>query len=86
MVGPGGRDPQGARSRQALLPVPERTGALRNVANSMLRSAAAAAAAGSSGDGGSSAAAEEALGMLKQAADLAADHYGKEHPGGWVVR
>lgn len=72
MVGPGGLDPQGSRLRQALVPVPERTWALRNVANSMLRSAAAS---------GDNAAAEEALGMLKQAADLAAEHYGATHPG-----
>jgi hypothetical protein len=54
------------------VPVPERTWALRNVANSMLRSA------GGSGD---AAAAEEALGMLRQAAELSAEHYGKQHPG-----
>lgn len=63
--------------RQALVPVPERTWALRNVANSMLRSGAAAS--------GDTAAAEEALTMLKQAADLAAEHYGKTHPGEWPV-
>lgn len=64
--------------RQDLVPVPERTWALRNVANNMLRTAAA-----------DSAAAAEALGMLKQAADLAAGHYGKTHPGKvdskWII-
>ncbi len=60
------------------MPVPERTWALRNVANAMLRSGATAAAAA---DGGGGAAAEEAVGMLRQAAQLSADHYGPEHPG-----
>jgi hypothetical protein len=34
--------------------------------------------AGGSGD---AAAAEEALGLLQQAAELSAEHYGKQHPG-----
>jgi hypothetical protein len=77
VAGPGGIDPQGARSRQQLVPAPERIWALRNVASNMLRSTA------SSGGGGSSSApsAEEAVSMLQQASDLAAEHYGRNHPG-----
>jgi hypothetical protein len=77
-MGPGGLDPQAARARNQLVPAPERIWALRNVANSMLRSTA------SSGGGGSSSStpsAEEAVSMLKQASDLAAEHYGMTHPG-----
>jgi hypothetical protein len=36
----------------------------------------------SAGGSGDAAAAEEALGMLQQAAQLSAEHYGKQHPGG----
>lgn len=76
IAGPGGLDPSGARQRQALVPVPERTWALRNVANNMLRSAV-------SGDGSSNGAAavSEALAMFKQAAELSANHYGPHSPG-----
>jgi hypothetical protein len=35
----------------------------------------------SAGGSGDAAAAEEALGMLQQAAELSAGHYGKQHPG-----
>ena len=82
--GPGGLDPQGARLRQQLVPAPERIWALRNVANSMLRSTASSGGGGGSAASSSSSSApsaEEAVSMLKQAADLAADHYGKNHPG-----
>ena len=67
MVGPRGLDPSGAEQRKALVPAPERMWALRNVANNMLRTGA--------GDK-----AGEALNMLQEAADLAADTYGKDHP------
>lgn len=77
--GQGGLDPQGARLRQQLVPAPERIWALRNVANSMLRSTASSGGSGSSGS--STPSAEEAVSMLHQAADLAAEHYGKNHPG-----
>lgn len=79
VVGQGGLDPQGARLRQQLVPAPERIWALRNVANSMLRSTASSGGSGSSGS--STPSAEEAVSMLHQAADLAAEHYGKNHPG-----
>lgn len=93
VVGPGGLDPQAARLKQQLVPAPERIWALRNVANSMLRSATfgAAGSSGSSAAAGGDAAdsispaAEEALSMLRQAAYLAADHYGDNHPGGCTV-
>jgi len=80
VAGPGGLDPQGARMRQQLVPAPERIWALRNVANSMLRSTASSGGGGTSGS--STPSAEEAVSMLKQASDLAAEHYGKDHPGG----
>jgi hypothetical protein len=44
----------------------------------MLRSAAVG---GGDGSSGAMAAVDEALGMLQQAADLSADHYGADHPG-----
>lgn len=78
LQGPATSASGGLLDTQALVPVPERTWALRNVANAMLRSGATAAAAA---DGGGGAAAEEAVGMLRQAAQLSADHYGPEHPG-----
>ena len=68
MVGPRGLDPSGSEQRKALVPAPERMWALRNVANNMLRTGA--------GDK-----AGEALNMLQEAADLAADTYGIDHPG-----
>jgi hypothetical protein len=68
VVGLRGLDPSGAEQRKALVPVPERMWALRNVANNMLRT-------------GSGDQAGEALNMLQEAADLAADHYGRDHPG-----
>lgn len=80
VAGPGGLDPQGARMRQQLVPAPERIWALRNVANSMLKSTASSGGGGTSGS--STPSAEEAVSMLKQASDLAAEHYGKSHPGG----
>lgn len=79
VAGPGGLDPQGARMRQQLVPAPERIWALRNVANSMLRSTASSGGGGSSSS--STPSAEEAVSMLKQASDLAAEHYGKNNPG-----
>jgi hypothetical protein len=69
VVGPSGLDPSAQEQRKALVPVPERTWALRNVANSMVRSGGAAQLPG-------------AVKMLREAADLAADHYGAGHPGG----
>lgn len=84
VAGPGGIDPQGARMRQQLVPAPERIWALRNVANSMLRSTASSGGGGSSGSATPSA--EEAVSMLQQASDLASDHYGKQSPGEhWVA-
>eukprot|EP00775_Hariotina_reticulata_P000703 gene703-1003_t len=77
IAGPGGLDPSGAQQRQALVPVPERTWALRNVANNMLRSAAAVSGGGSANG---AAAVAEALAMFKQAAELSASHYGPDHP------
>lgn len=64
-----GLDPSGPAQRAALVPVPERTWALRNVANNMLRFGAAGSQAG------------EAVGMLREAAQLSADYYGATHPG-----
>jgi hypothetical protein len=69
VVGPSGLNPSAPEQRKALVPVPERTWALRNVANSMVRSGGAAQLPG-------------AVKMLQEAADLAADHYGPGHPGG----
>jgi hypothetical protein len=80
VMGPGGLDPQAARARQQLVPAPERIWALRNVANSMLRSTASSGGGGSSSS--STPSAEEAVSMLKSASDLAAEHYGMSHPGG----
>lgn len=83
--GVGGLDPQAARMRQALVPVPERIWALRNVANNLVRSAAASSGGGGSeGAASQAAAAAEGISMLQQAADLAAEHYGKTHPGARV--
>lgn len=79
-MGPGGLDPQAARARNQLVPAPERIWALRNVANSMLRSTASSGGGGSNSSS-STPSAEEAVSMLKQASDQAAEHYGMTHPG-----
>ena len=62
-----------------MVPAPERIWALRNVASSMLRSTASSGGGGSSSS--STPSAEEAVSMLRQASNLAAEHYGANHPG-----
>jgi hypothetical protein len=58
------------QQRNLVTPVPERVWALRNVANSQLQFAGGAQQL------------QEAVGMLQEAAELSASHYGPGHPGG----
>ncbi|EFJ51899.1 hypothetical protein VOLCADRAFT_116364 [Volvox carteri f. nagariensis] len=69
VVGPGG---EAEAARGALVPVPERLWATRNVANNLMRF-------------GEPLQVGEAVGMLEEAVSLARRHYGDRHPGQLAV-